>query len=1107
MIQKDLRNIITEAVREYLMEAATSLSDIYKKHYSDIPEKDFFSIIQLDPTYKPEQPDKMGKFGKWILSQYQRKLLKKEDFYKVKDYLHYFVKYYNKIQNKDINQYKSIQDLFDVVKPFKEAEEKGDDIATSKSDEVRQIKQDVKKVYEDPNWLILIPLTKEAAIYYGKHTQWCTAATKSENMFDYYNNQGPLYINIDKRNNRKYQFHFQSAQFKDENDRDIVDPVAETIGMDKSVIKKVYPNYILQLNEDSSIISLTNGVYIKKTDIFYIDSNTNERITIIKTNKPVLDAYIKNLGEGYYWINQGDFGGILVNTITKTASEQPNFQYVDVYHRKDGNVAVCGNNAKGGLFAALFQNGKFTNTYYFRVAGVFMLLSSDGYEEIKGANRYVCVPTGEEDIANEDVFDIFDLETMEFVLKSVVYDIFDGVSNTSYRSDANGNEECFLKFRDAVTSSDVYDSMYNDDYSYDDEDDEEEDYEWEDTQDDLLINAATRYEFSESTGEIKEVKPDPETTRVSENRLSQVVSEIVQEMINQGNLINETQLLRENKLNNARNAAIKYAMSKGYTYDEAKNLIAKIRSEIFILQRNNIAMYFIEGITRIYIDEDLEHNSDLRNKLNAAMAYVISNEHIKDFDRNLNNNSAEGLYNLFKDEIDRNHDMMRNEISSMKFEGGSDYDIVRIDDFEQASQYYEPTKWCITEEEETFDKLSAYGDNQFYFCLKKGFESIPKEVGANCPLDEYGLSMIAVLVDPDGRLLKCTCRWNHEHGGNDGVMNEAEISRVIGMNFYDVFKPNDNWKNLLDNAMQRIKNGENPRLVFDYCEVFHNGYAAVKLNEKWNWIDTEGNLFSPNQWFDLCGHFKDGYAKVELNDKWNFMDTKGVFLYKKPIDQWFDWCGDFYYGYASVNINDKSNFIDTKCNFLFDLPIDRWFDWCGNFNEGYAFVERNNKYNFIDTEGNFLYNVPMDQWFDWCSNFKDGCAVIRIKGKFNLIGLEGNFLYDAPFKQWFDNCDPFHDGYARVELNDRYNFIDTKGNLLCKKPVNQWFEYCEHFRNGYTKVQFNGKWRAMDTEGNLYNAKTLRRLKKNVNTVQTNESIRNSLTDTIVENLMNRIIV
>ena len=64
-------------------------------------------------------------------------------------------------------------------------------------------------------------------------------------------------------------------------------------------------------------------------------------------------------------------------------------------------------------------------------------------------------------------------------------------------------------------------------------------------------------------------------------------------------------------------------------------------------------------------------------------------------------------------------------------------------------------------------------------------------------------------------------------------------------------------------------------MKYDVVGNFYDGYARAKLNNKWNFIDTQGKLVSPNQWFDWIRDFHDGYAKVKLNNKWYRIDTKG----------------------------------------------------------------------------------------------------------------------------------------------------------------------------------------------------------------------------------------
>ena len=227
-----MKIIISESAFLRLFEAA-SLEDIYQKYYSKIPQDAFNQIIQSDPTYNQAHPNKMGKFGKWLLSLYSSNRLKLEDLYKAKEYLSYFVKFNNVIEEKDINKYKSLQDLYRVVETYIE----NPDQATSKQDAVRKAKEGAEKVYEDSEWMIIVPHTQEASCYYGKGTQWCTAADKSDNMFDSYNEQGNLYININKRTQEKYQFHFETNSFMDSTDAPIEPPIYKEIGLSDGALK------------------------------------------------------------------------------------------------------------------------------------------------------------------------------------------------------------------------------------------------------------------------------------------------------------------------------------------------------------------------------------------------------------------------------------------------------------------------------------------------------------------------------------------------------------------------------------------------------------------------------------------------------------------------------------------------------------------------------------------------------------------------------------------------------------------------------------------------------------------------------------------------------
>ena len=222
---------LTETQLAAIILEAMSVQDIHTKYYSDIDEQLFNAVVKADPTFDGQ---KMGRYTKWLLGLVRRGTLTQGDLGETKHLLDVFEKYKNRVEVKDVTRLKSIRELYDVVRPFMESNR-----ATSKSDEKRKVKEGAEKVYEDNAWMVIIPHTEEAAKLYGKGTKWCTAADQN-NMFDYFNEEGPLYININKYTGAKFQFHFESGQFKNAANEDIEMPVTDNMPMTPDLKKWYY---------------------------------------------------------------------------------------------------------------------------------------------------------------------------------------------------------------------------------------------------------------------------------------------------------------------------------------------------------------------------------------------------------------------------------------------------------------------------------------------------------------------------------------------------------------------------------------------------------------------------------------------------------------------------------------------------------------------------------------------------------------------------------------------------------------------------------------------------------------------------------------------------
>lgn len=165
-----------------------------------------------------------GKYILWVAKQYKLSLQQhksltrfKEDAYKYEEALKKFneLSVKNKIKDKDINHYKNISAVYDAVEKF-------EDVKSN-----RELEKNIKiggaeKIFESDKWLVVVPKTEEAACYYGKGTRWCTSAVGGGNSFNDYNEDGSLFIFINKKDsNERYQLHVTTDQFMDAKDEEV----------------------------------------------------------------------------------------------------------------------------------------------------------------------------------------------------------------------------------------------------------------------------------------------------------------------------------------------------------------------------------------------------------------------------------------------------------------------------------------------------------------------------------------------------------------------------------------------------------------------------------------------------------------------------------------------------------------------------------------------------------------------------------------------------------------------------------------------------------------------------------------------------------------------
>ena len=454
-----------------------------------------------------------------------------------------------------------------------------------------------------------------------------------------------------------------------------------------------------------------------------------------------------------------------------------------------------------------------------------------------------------------------------------------------------------------------------------------------------------------------------------------------------------------------------------------QQVVDDIRTNIPNARLNNCK--YLAGITRMYLNNEFCDQKTIK-KINDTIK-LIASAHFDEYDNDLNGMTANAIVERFKTEVDVE---LKSDVklhNATQFVENTHYKIYRIDSFEEASKFSPYTSWCVTKNKESYDLYTGGGTGLFYFCIRDDFKSVEEVKSEGCPLDNYGLSMIATSVDEDGRCNTITCRWNHDNNSNDGIMKPMGLSKLIGRNYYQVFKPYTKEelyaKGLVptSDVQMLLDKGKKPNKIFSrMLKSGIDGILIVSLNEnKWNIFDDSNNMILCSEWYGYVGYFHDGFAQVQRDDgKWNFIKPDGSIL----CSEWYEYVCCF----------KKSCF---------------------------ARVQRDDlKWNFIKLNGDVL----CPEWYDLVYDFENGFAFVRRgDGKWNFIKSDGSILSS----EWYKSTDYFINGFARVQRDDlKWNFIKPDGSILCS----EWYKTVSDFKKGVAKVQrYDGKYNFIKPDGTI----------------------------------------
>jgi len=235
---------------------------------------------------------------------------------------------------------------------------------------------------------------------------------------------------------------------------------------------------------------------------------------------------------------------------------------------------------------------------------------------------------------------------------------------------------------------------------------------------------------------------------------------------------------------------------------------------------------------------------------------------------------------------------------------------------------------------------------------------------------------------------------------------------------------------------------------FIIVKDFHQGNAAVKIQDGWHFINTKG-LFINQDHYQDAGSFSNGLAAVLVNKKWGYIGLNG----KMKITPQFAAAQQFENGLAAVQINGKWGFIDSTGK----LVIKAIYSAVGPFSKQAAAVKHNGKWGYINKVGAWV----IEPQYEEAKIFADtNLAPVKIKGKWGYINLKGKLI----IANQYEDASSYQEGLASVKKNGLWAIIQSTGE------VSTPFQFVEiqPYRNKMAWVVTKTDKGYIDTNGNWY---------------------------------------
>ena len=287
--------------------------------------------------------------------------------------------------------------------------------------------------------------------------------------------------------------------------------------------------------------------------------------------------------------------------------------------------------------------------------------------------------------------------------------------------------------------------------------------------------------------------------------------------------------------------------------------------------------------------------------------------------------------------------------------------------------------------------------------------------------------------------------YYYKEGKNSGFLN-ADTERVFTTEEIIGTNVSENYVIYTSGGKSGFINictGKKIDAVYDAVYDFSEGLAAVSVNDKVGFIDTNGDTVIENKYYSKgLYYFTEGLCSVIEGDPAGsyscyYIDKSG----NKVIDEDCDYGMQFYEDRAFVRRGSHWIIIDREGKRVGENefgPYDKKVP--GRFKDGYATVISNGKYGIVNKNGDF----EVEPIYDELLEMSEHKVVFKSGDKYGYMKKNGHIIIEPVY----DKLTSFKNGVAVTTADNKCGFVTDRGKTVLENE----YQKIELLDNGIVKV-------------------------------------------------------